>query len=543
MASTALAGISDYLAPKSGVPSVAADKPPAQDDDSDVKDYKQQTGALAGRVANIASETKSKNEALEREAGGLKPPPTPEQIPYKAPQQTNPAEEWGSLAMLFATFGSLLTRKPMLTALTAATSVLDAYKKNDTAAADQAFKVWQVSTKNAMELANYQQRAYQQAMSNITRREQVNTSGGAAQERAAMAEMTALSHQFKDPVMLQLAQDRGVMGMQKELDRRETQQTKLEQQNTKLTAMQEKQVKLQELQADPEFQEMLRTGDSVGMLTRLVEIDPEKYAAQLAKAKASPYGQKVDEKDPAFKSQIDALGSYTQQPPTSYAMRTPYNQKLMAAVREKYPDFDPKNYAAAQRALNQFTGGPEARTVRSLNTVHQHIETLEKLGDDLAQGDLPAFNKLANDFAARTGQPAPTNWEAAKELVSNEIAKAVSGTNASALADRENLRKVLDAGQSPAQREESIGTFKDLIRGQLGSLEKQYEATTYRKDFDRFLSPTTAQFFGQREGTKGGAKPAAEEESSGGREAELNGKRIVVKDGKWVDKETGAPVQ
>ena len=57
------------------------------------------------------------------------------------------------------------------------------------------------------------------------------------------------------------------------------------------------------------------------------------------------------------------------------------------------------------------------------------------------------------------------------------------------MADREAAAKTINAASSPAQLRGAIGTYKKLMQGQLGGLKQQYEQTTGKKDFERFLSP------------------------------------------------------
>src|ERR1700743_1377120 len=61
-------------------------------------------------------DTETKIKGIEDKASALTPPKL-EQIPPPTPKSTNPAEVWGSAAMLFAGIGSLLTRRPMVSAL------------------------------------------------------------------------------------------------------------------------------------------------------------------------------------------------------------------------------------------------------------------------------------------------------------------------------------------------------------------------------------------------------------------------------------------
>ena len=58
------------------------------------------------------------------------------------------------------------------------------------------------------------------------------------------------------------------------------------------------------------------------------------------------------------------------------------------------------------------------------------------------------------------------------------------------MADRAAAEKIVDDAKSPEQLPGAIKTIKELMVGQLGGLERQYQATTGRSDFKtKFLSP------------------------------------------------------
>lgn len=175
-------------------------------------------------------------------------------------------------------------------------------------------------------------------------------------------------------------------------------------------------------------------------------------------------------------------------PMTGQAMRTPGGMRTMARVYEINPDYDAKNYGTQAKALKDFSTGKQGNTVRSLNVAMDHLDTLSQLGDALRNGNVQSFNKVAQALAEQTGQPAPTSFDAAKKIVSDEVVKAIVGSGGG-VSDREEASKAFDKVSSPAQLAGAINTAKRLMRGQLHGLEKQYQESTGRKDFnDRFLS-------------------------------------------------------
>lgn len=175
-------------------------------------------------------------------------------------------------------------------------------------------------------------------------------------------------------------------------------------------------------------------------------------------------------------------------PLTGYALRTPLGMKTMARVMEINPDYQGVDYGTAAKANKDFATGKQGNTVRSFNVALAHLDTLDQLADALNNKDSLAINKIGNYVATQTGSPAPTNFVAAKKIVADEIVKAIVGSGGG-VQDREEAARSIDAANSPAQLKGVISTYKDLMRGQIGGLRQQYEATTGRNDFDtKYLS-------------------------------------------------------
>lgn len=166
--------------------------------------------------------------------------------------------------------------------------------------------------------------------------------------------------------------------------------------------------------------------------------------------------------------------------------------------------YDQTQYGARSKAVSSFTTGKQGDTVRAFNVLTDHLGTLKDAADALGNRDTQAFNRIANTVSSATGNPAPTNFDAVKAVVKDELNKAVLG-GAGALGDRESIGATVDNASSPAQLAGVIDTYTKLAGGQLGGLRQQYESTTGRKDFDKFLNARTKKFFsGQSAGQDNG---------------------------------------
>lgn len=201
--------------------------------------------------------------------------------------------------------------------------------------------------------------------------------------------------------------------------------------------------------------------------------------------------KKVGTQDPATEEAMaDLIGTRKIAAPTGAALRNPSMARVMARVAEKYPDFDAKDFASESKAIKDFSTGKQGNTVRSLNVSISHLDTLDQLSKALHNKDLQAVNRLGNKVAELTGNPAPTNFDAAKKIVADEIVKGIVGSGGG-VHDREEAARVIASANSPAQLAGIIKTYKELLGGQLKGLRQQYEETTGRKDFERFIKEGT----------------------------------------------------
>lgn len=165
------------------------------------------------------------------------------------------------------------------------------------------------------------------------------------------------------------------------------------------------------------------------------------------------------------------------------------------------------------KAVKDFSTGKQGQQVNAFNTAIDHLGTMSKLTDALQNNDIKAFNALGNTVARQTGQPAPTDFNAAKQIVTAEVIKAVVASGGGVTERQEAERNFADAN-SPQQLKGIINTYKQLLGGQLNSLNLQYENTTGRKDFSTKLTPeaknTVAKLRGETT-TTGALAPADQE--------------------------------
>ena len=188
------------------------------------------------------------------------------------------------------------------------------------------------------------------------------------------------------------------------------------------------------------------------------------------------------------KSQAQKIADY-EMPAPPPGNRDAGSVALRNEVLRLNPDYDPSKYAVAAKTRQAFTTGTEGKTIRSANVFIDHAATLKQAIDALNNVDTRLFNKYANQYQKNTGQPAPTDFEATKRIVGDELVKAITGSSG-ALADREEASHSLSAANSPAQLRSVVDQYTELMAAQVKGLKKEYEEVGL-KDFDKKLLPST----------------------------------------------------
>lgn len=174
-----------------------------------------------------------------------------------------------------------------------------------------------------------------------------------------------------------------------------------------------------------------------------------------------------------------------------------YNE-LLKKVKEINPSYNAIDYQVAQAGMKAFGTGKQGQEAQAANTGVNHLDTLMELAKAQKNGNTQLFNKIANEFAAQTGQAAPTNLRAALTMVAPEITKAVVGAGGG-VEDRNKAAAALNPNYSPDQFLGAAGTMKELFAGRLSEAERTYARTTLRKDFrEKILSPAAKKILDQR---------------------------------------------
>lgn len=179
---------------------------------------------------------------------------------------------------------------------------------------------------------------------------------------------------------------------------------------------------------------------------------------------------------------------------TGQAPRSP-TAMAMAKFAQEHPDATAEDYEkfnadlrSTAKASSDFSTGKQGQAINSMNVATSHLQTLDELATALGNKDDRTYNRISNAFSKEFGSPAPTNFNAAKKIVADEVVKAIVG-GGGGVSDREQAQAAIDAANTPQQLHNSIQTVYKLMGGQLKGLKQQYEQTTKKTDFMDRLSP------------------------------------------------------
>ncbi len=197
--------------------------------------------------------------------------------------------------------------------------------------------------------------------------------------------------------------------------------------------------------------------------------------------------------NPTTTAGVAQLIAHYQAPPLNgFALRTPQGQAIMAEVKKLNPRYDATTYQTKQAARTAFATGKQGNIVRSLSVATNHLDQLAEAAHALAQGNIPAVNAIVNAYARHTGSPGIVSFRAMREVVGDEVAKAVIGSGG-AEGDRDAIKEAFHAANSPAQLEGVVSHYEALMAGQLNGLRRQYQRATGLDDFNTFVSQLARQ--------------------------------------------------
>jgi hypothetical protein len=451
------------------------------------------------------------------------------------PPQPDPVGGLASLGSVFAALASGFSHTPGVAAMNGIAAAIDARNEGNQKQYDEAFKAYQYNANLALKRNAIVQEAYDKAWARVKENPELG-----------LAELRSVAQIYGDERTELLAESGNLEEADKINQARITNAQKLAESLAKLdqTAMfgpakgsPEYQLYIQERDklvaagTDPyEASKIANEAYEQRMRNKSVAGQRSEQEATIAKGQYKElYGREptdADMKTPemaelleqahssaglggpeAVKRMAEKIANY-QMPPVSIARAV--GAAVMAEVAKIAPDYDAKLYSAENKALGNFYGGTEGRSVRSINVAIAHLDTLDDLTDALRNGDTKRFNQIANTVAQETGSAAPTNFALAKQIVGAEINKAIV-PGVGGVSERQALADDLNAANSPEQLQGVIATAQKLLAGQTAGLKTQFTGTTGQsgETFDKLLMDRTKQVLGTSAADAGKARPPA----------------------------------
>lgn len=477
-------------------------------------------GGLSGDFANqamqslmqgdkqLAADTQELKQTVNKtlmKIGDMKVPPPPEMKdkPEKPPQYKpqDPMQSFGSLSTILAILAGFMTKAPLTAGLNAAAGAMTAARKGDLENYDYHMKEWKANNDYAKEMMNWQQTNYMNA---------INNRKMAYDE--LMGNLSIMTQMHKDEVgdqqlkrgdlgmFIQMQQDRQRLAMQWDEHRMQAMNIASE------IAHRSNMEKIEREKAfdDPnkmvfrenynaETDKMKQTKEQAiadkkygGDLSKLTNVDKAEAAtfsneerAQIGNSAIAAQtsakrmmGGAAGPDDPGRKMYARSIASYNQ-PLTVQAQRM-YGPALIKDILELNPDYQAPLYNAKNKFTQSILAGKDGDNLRFFGTALSHIDLLSRLGKALDNNDDPqTLSYLKNMAQTEFGFDPVTNFESAKNIVTDEIIKAVMNSPGG-VHDREAIAGNLKAQESITQLAGQAELFTGLMAGQLEHLEQKY---------------------------------------------------------------------
>ena len=412
--------------------------------------------------------------------GGI--PRAPELTPPPVAQSTDPLHQWGSIAMIVAGLGSLLTRSHATTALNAAAGVMKGFHQNDLEAANTAFQEWKVANENTTKMANYELQAYKAMMADKKLGlDAIRTQAEAMKDYATIEHLKvsddpevlfAKKQKIIDDSIDAGAKLDAAVTRQKALREWTDNYTKDKGQPPSAAEINAEQNRLlpagtSELAQEREQSQSLRDAALKEFQTN--HPDASKSDVVIEQYRLAHPGTEMSQSEIEPLAQLAAQGKF---PFSTYTLRTAAGRQIMARAQEINPNFDPRDYTVGAAFDRWMTSGKGGDQIQNLKTVEGHLQVAQEAAGAMHNGDYQAVNALANRLGIAVGNDPVTNFEAVRQFVGAEIARAVvgGGTGAGALADRQDITDRFGSANSPQQLLGVINYSKSLISSRIGAL-------------------------------------------------------------------------
>ena len=406
------------------------------------------------------ADTDKKVADISAKEGAMKMPELKE-VPQATAPQTDPAKIWGSSAMLFAALGGLMTRRPLVTAMNAATKVFQAYKQNDIEAAKTAFDSWKIANENAMKIADFQQKQYKEALD-----------GYEKDKTGALASLRAKMVAFQDTTGVQQLDIHGIQGAEQhilELKRLNNEITRtqadLEEKNDQHQAL------MGARKAQSDLKQAQASGDPAKVAAAKAELDAAMeniHTINAAYGKGGAAAQSAGDFTPKMGQLMAALAEKGVSLPAGMRSRAQQIQ-LYQGILDRNQDKSPDEIAdmvkkgqiefGAQKKETQTAAGIAGKVEVAANELKEFVPLVRQASADLKRSNLRSLNELVQMGDEQISDPTLKKLKGyiVGTLNAYDVLAARGGTDAEKRA--ENRKQLLSA-----EGDRAINAALDVIQ-------------------------------------------------------------------------------
>ena len=141
------------------------------------------------------------------------------------------------------------------------------------------------------------------------------------------------------------------------------------------------------------------------------------------------------------------------------AINPNYDERIATQTNKTITDYAPQGYAGKQ--------------IGSLGAIAEHTQMLRSAQAQLAQGNIPALNSMANSLGASIGNSPKNTYDNMLNVYSEEVGKNFSGNNPTEGGARRYASN-LSSNMSPQQAKAAFDTLDTAVVGKLQPFDQAY---------------------------------------------------------------------
>lgn len=214
---------------------------------------------------------------------------------------------------------------------------------------------------------------------------------------------------------------------------------------------------------------------------------------------SAPGGANISGASPIVKAAIERRYD-----PANMRRWKPEQQAAFEAEVQKYdPNFSMAEYPKQLAVKRSFTSGPDSNTVKSINQLVGHLDTLVSTFDQIDNTRIPAYNAAGNFLGSQFGntriQKARGSIGQAVNAVANEAAKTFHGSGVPAEKEIQEFRNSIGPNTSPAEFQGATQTLMHLLGTAIDQMQTKYrQGVGVQEDF-QIIQPKTAKILAKLE--------------------------------------------